>query len=128
MGIFAKLISPFTSLAENVIDKTVTDKNLAQQIKADLKMAYLDKGTEIIKGATAIIVAEANGGFLQRNWRPVTMLTFVGLVVCKWMGWTATSVSPEVEYELMQLIKIGLGGYVVGRSAEKVATAWKDKG
>jgi len=124
MSIISTILSPLTKLAGSVIDKTVTDKNLAQNLKAQLNMAFMNEGMELLKSATAIIVAEANGTFIQRNWRPVTMLTFVGLVVCKWMGWTDTSVSPEIEYELMQLIKIGLGGYVVGRSAEKIAKVW----
>jgi hypothetical protein len=55
------------------------------------------------------------------------MLTFVGLVVAKWLGFTDAGVTEAVEMELMQLIQIGLGGYIVGRSGEKIAKAWKDQ-
>ena len=48
-------------------------------------------------------------------------LTFVALVVARWLGFTAANLTPELEEQLMTLIQIGLGGYVVGRSAEKVA-------
>ena len=55
------------------------------------------------------------------------MLVFVCLIVARWLGWTADNMS-EAEYlELYDLMKIGLGGYVVGRSAEKIAPALIDK-
>lgn len=69
-----------------------------------------------------IVVAEAKGdSFLQRSWRPITMLVFVALIVARWTGFTAPNLTPELEAQLMTLVQIGLGGYVVGRSAEKVA-------
>jgi hypothetical protein len=51
------------------------------------------------------------------------MMTFVGLVVAKWLGFTAPGVSEAIELELMTLIQIGLGGYVGGRTIEKIAPA-----
>jgi hypothetical protein len=76
----------------------------------------------IMEAKSNIIVAEAKGdGMIQRNWRPVTMLTFVALIVARWMGWVAPGITPELESQLMTLVQIGLGGYVIGRSAEKVA-------
>jgi len=44
------------------------------------------------------------------------MLTFLALVVCDSFGWLAFRLSEEA----WALLKIGLGGYVVGRSVEKV--------
>jgi len=128
MGLFTTLLKPLTGLAGKVIDKVVPDKDLAARLKNSIKVAFMEEGMALIKAQASIIVAEANGSFLQRNWRPVTMLVFVGLVVCKWMGWTDQSVTEAVELQLMEIIKIGLGGYVVGRSAEKVAKVWKANG
>jgi len=57
----------------------------------------------------------------------LTMLTFVALIVARWLGWTAPGMS-EAEYlSLYDLMKIGLGGYVVGRTVEKVAPGLLDK-
>jgi len=68
-----------------------------------------------------VVQTEMKGeSWLQRNWRPVTMLTFVGLIVARWLGLTAPNLTPEVELYVMSLIKVGLGGYVIGRSAEKI--------
>lgn len=49
------------------------------------------------------------------------MLTFGVILVCKWFGLTDSNIPNELELELMNIIKIGLGGYVVGRSVEKVS-------
>lgn len=127
MGIFSTLLKPVTDIAGNVIDKIVPDKDLATKLKHEIGMAVMSEGAEALKAQASIIVAEAKGGWLQRNWRPITMLVFVGLVVAKWMGFTAEGVTEAVEMELMTLIQIGLGGYVVGRSAEKVAKVWNKK-
>lgn len=53
------------------------------------------------------------------------MLTFVALVVAKWLGFTDGGVTEAVELELMRLIQMGLGGYVIGRSVEKGIKEWK---
>ena len=51
------------------------------------------------------------------------MITFTALIVARWMGWVAPNLS-EAEYlKLWSIIEFGLGGYVVGRSVEKVAPA-----
>ena len=53
---------------------------------------------------------------MQRNWRPITMLTFLALVVLNSFG----LLKIELADEAWTLLQIGLGGYVAGRSAEKM--------
>lgn len=119
LGKLAELILPSIF---GVIDKAVPDKDLAVRLKTEIQSAVLSLQGKELDAAKEIITAEARGeSWLQRNWRPVTMLTFVALVVAKWLGYTAAGVTQEIELQLMELIKIGLGGYVVGRSAEKIA-------
>jgi len=90
--------------------------------QASLLSQVFDYEKSIMQAQAEIITSEAKGeGVLQRNWRPVVMLVFVGLIVARWLGWSAPGLSPELEHDLMTLVQIGLGGYVVGRSAEKVA-------
>lgn len=51
------------------------------------------------------------------------MLTFGGLIVARWFGWAAPNLS-EAEYlQLWDIVELGIGGYVIGRSAEKVLPA-----
>jgi hypothetical protein len=80
--------------------------------------ALMDYEKQLLNGQTQIITAEAQGNsWLQRSWRPVTMLTFLGLVVCDSFGWLHSPLAPQA----WTLLQIGLGGYVAGRSLEKVA-------
>lgn len=73
--------------------------------------------TELLKAKASIISAEAQGqSWMQRNWRPITMLTFLALVVLDSFGLLAFRLAEEA----WTLLQIGLGGYVVGRSAEKI--------
>jgi hypothetical protein len=41
-------------------------------------------------------VAEAQGSWLQRNWRSLLMVTFAGLVVAHWFGFTAQNIPESV--------------------------------
>lgn len=67
------------------------------------------------------VQAEAKGeSWLQRNWRPLMMLWFGGLIGGYWFGYTPENLSEEAILSLFGLIKLGLGGYVLGRSAEKI--------
>ena len=55
------------------------------------------------------------------------MLTFLALIVNHWLGIYPTNVTEAQSLELMSIIKIGLGGYVIGRSAEKIAPQFANK-
>ena len=43
------------------------------------------------------------------------------MIVAYWHGWVPSNVTPDLMDKLFTLIQIGLGGYVVGRSGEKIA-------
>ncbi|MCO1335182.1 holin family protein [Microbulbifer sp. OS29] len=120
------MISAISNLFGKVIDKAFPDKTEANRLKAQVDSQLIAMDMAELQSATQVITAEASGeSWLQRNWRPVTMLTFVGLIVAHWLGWTAENLSEDQTLALLEIVKIGLGGYVVGRSAEKAAKAWK---
>jgi len=53
------------------------------------------------------------------------MLWFAGLVGAHWLGFTPENLSEESIARLLDIVQVGLGGYVIGRSAEKVVKEWK---
>ena len=74
----------------------------------------LDYEKQIAASQRDIIVAETQANsWLTRSWRPITMLTLVAIVVIS--QFTAMEVPPDLWF----VIKLGLGGYVGGRSVEK---------
>lgn len=126
---FLGLIGDIFQPAMNLIDEVHTSdeerlamkaKMLELQIKAASQAQEYDK--QLLEAKATIITAEAKGeSWIQRSWRPVMMLWFGFLVGLHWFGLTPDGLSEATINNLFLLVQIGLGGYVVGRSAEKVA-------
>lgn len=114
------------------IDKAIPDQTAAAQLKASIQSQMMQVDSAEFAAQVSVIDDEAKGeSWLQRNWRPVTMMVFVFIVANNYIiapyaqAIFDRSVSLPTPPDLWALIKIGLGGYVVGRSAEKCVTAWK---
>ena len=104
------------------LDKLFTSKE--EKIKAEsiIKEIILQKKLELQQMQTDIILAEAKGNWLQRSWRPILMLSFGFIVIyVKFLAPVFGFTIPILEIEFWELLKIGIGGYVVGRSAEKIS-------
>ena len=116
------VLGPILGQVAKSVFPNAEDELKRMEIQARMNEALIANQAQIEAAAAKVIEAEAAGeSWLQRNWRPLTMMVFVGLIVAKWIGWTAPGVSEALELRLLGLIEIGLGGYVVGRSVEKVA-------
>ena len=106
----------------NVIDNIFTNDEERLQAKNELTRIIQSKELELQKMQTDVIVAEANGNWLQRSWRPILMLAFGFIVIyVKFIAPLFGFTIPELEDDFWNLLQIGIGGYVVGRSAEKIA-------
>jgi hypothetical protein len=71
---------------------------------------------------------EMQGNWLQRSWRPLLMLSLVFIVVNNYIllpYFPNVFTGLDLPDHLWELLKIGVGGYVVGRSIEKAADKWK---
>ena len=119
-----KLLSNIVAPVTNLIDEmhTSEEEKLAakahlMQIQNKVASQVMDYEARLLEAKTQVITAEAQGAsWLQQNWRPITMLTFLVLVVADTFGLTEFRLAQEA----WTLLQIGLGGYVIGRSAEKV--------
>ena len=86
----------------------------------------IDYETKLLEMQSSIVNAEAQGeSWLQRNWRPIVMLFLTTLVGMHWLGFTPENLSAESVADLLGIVKVGLGGYVVGRSVEKAVANYK---
>lgn len=122
----AALIPAITSIIGTVVDKAIPNRDQAEKLKAELSRQVHMLEAEELRAASSIILAEVQGeSWLQRNWRPVLMLWFAALVGGYWFGFTPENLSPEAIEGLFLLVQIGIGGYIVGRSAEKGIKEWK---
>lgn len=116
-------------LVGKVIDKLFPDAENRDQVKVVLAEMLINGELDELTQQAGVIKAEAQGeGWLQRSWRPIVMLVFTALVVCRWMGWAAPDLNADVELKLLNIIQLGIGGYIASRGIEKVANTWKQSG
>ncbi len=120
-------VAPMVKTLFNTIDKTIDNKAEAEKIKQSIQQQLLSGQLKELEAQAQIITAEAKGGWLQRNWRPILMLVFAGLVVAHWFGFTAPNIPESVQNSLLNIVLVGMGGYIVGRSGEKIMDKYKGK-
>jgi hypothetical protein len=106
-----------------VIDNLFTSEEERLKAKNEIFKVLQEQQLELQKLQTEIIVSEANGNWLQRSWRPILMLAFGFIVIyVKFVAPLFDLRIPELENEFWNLLQLGIGGYVIGRSAEKIAS------
>ena len=119
------IIKPVTTL----IDKLHTSKeekmilqNEINKVIYQLQEKILTYETRMMESQAAIISAEAKGdSWIQKTWRPITMFVFLFIITWNYIfspmfGLDALPLPDQI----WTLIKIGLGGYIGGRSLEKI--------
>jgi len=121
MGVLDFLKSNTVDAVGKVLDTVITNDDEKLKAKKELTEVVLNSLNDIAKVQGDVIKTEMQGNTLQKSWRPVMMLTFGVILVCKWFGWTDASIPDVLELKLMDIIELGLGGFVVGRTVEKVA-------
>ncbi len=100
-------------LIGSIADKVFDSQEEKEKFKAELNRAAAD-----------VVMSEAKGeSWLQRNWRPITMLSFLILLGSYWFGFAPDYLieNPAVVERVFVLLQIGIGGYIGGRTVEKTA-------
>lgn len=101
-------------------------RNEIDKAKFTIQDKLMEYESKLMENRTKLIEAEArDGNLFTKSWRPAVMIVFTILIITKWLGFSAEGISPEIELELFAIVKLGLGGYVIGRSAEKVVKTHK---
>ena len=100
-------------------------KDETNRLKFEIQRQLIENKSSELEASAKIVLAEAQGSWLQRNWRPLLMVTFAVLVVAHWFGLTAPNIPESVQNSLLNIVMVGVGGYVVGRSGEKIADKFK---
>ena len=117
-----KLLSDLVGEIGSVVNTLSVSSKEKKQIEADLLAAVARQEEELRRSQASIVGAEAQGNWLQRSWRPVIMLVFAAIVLA---GTFFNLPILDDTSRFWDLLEIGIGGYVIGRSAEKVADRLK---
>lgn len=127
----AAAVVPFLKPLFDKVIQRIPDPAVRVEVEREARQALVDAEARITEAASSIVAAEITGqSKLQRIWRPVAMLTFLGLIL--WIGVVApmfglaedsVAALAGTPDRLWSLITIGMGGYIGGRSAEKIVTS-----
>lgn len=116
-------LDPIKSVADAVsglVERVTLPAREKKQLEADVLRLLLEREKELIQARTILLREEGKGNWLQRSWRPLVMLTFAAVILIG--TFTNISILSDTS-RFWDLLEIGLGGYVVGRSGEKILCA-----
>ena len=117
LGFITNLVKPVSELVDKLHtsdDERLEAKSVLLELQTGLMSQTLDYEKKLAESQANISIAEAQANaWLTRPWRPITKLSFVFLIM--YSKFTGMAIPPD----LWTVVKIGLGGYVGGRSVEK---------
>lgn len=129
-------IGKFTGAVKGILDKFIhspEDKAQAAlalgKIQHDAVHKALEFEIQQTRAQADIIIAEAKSGWLSRSWRPILMFVFMAIIINNFLIWPYSTelglVAKQLPFPvwMQDLLKIGVGGYIGGRSAEKIIPA-----
>lgn len=115
-----------------LLDKFFPDKDEAAKAKIKLIEMQINGELATLQVSAGIITTEAKSEhFLVAAWRPITMLVFVFIIANNYIIYPYLSLfwdsapSLEIPPDMWDLLKIGIGGYTVGRTVEKAVKNYK---
>ena len=109
------------------------DKDKAAEIERELSMQLMMNSATVEKAAADVILAEAKSdSWLASSWRPILMLVITAIVAWNLLFAPLIELAValitndqiplaiDLPSELWTLLTVGVGGYVMGRSGEKI--------
>jgi len=115
----------------NDILKTVDQLHSSAEEKAEIRAKII---TAVVNAQSQVLVSEAKSeSFLTRTWRPITALSFTGLVISKYFLFPIVAaifpatapvlVAIALPDGILTLLTVMIGGYTGGREVTKLVKA-----
>ena len=132
MGLLFKFLGgPLVSGIVDVVKNHQNRKATEAEIKGEVSEAVMAAFSSVSEQQANVIIAEAQGeSWLQRTWRPIVAISFAFVVVfyalilpiaVDWFGVPPVRVGDKLLEWVMSAVMLCLGGYIGGRSLEKIA-------
>ncbi len=112
-----KPIADVVKAISGVIDGVTLPAREKRELQAEVLRLVYEREREMIEAQASVIKVESAGTWLQRSWRPLVMLVFAIIVLVG--SFTSLPMLTDTS-RFWDLLEIGLGGYVVGRSGEGI--------
>ena len=128
------LTGPLVSAVLDVFERAQKAKMDRTAIETELRRVVAEQIAKVaateITARRDVIIAELKGeGWLQRNWRPLVATSFAAVllfyaiilpIAVDWFGAPPVRVGDKLLGWIMQTVMIALGGYIGGRTLEKM--------
>lgn len=139
-------LGPLIEKATGGLDKLFTsdEERLEAQSKlkameVEIEKSMNDHMNKVVDAQKSILEKElTQGSWLSKNWRPILMLVFTLMIVFNFLLVPGIELFrtmfdfnfwipqvQEIPAKVWTLLQIGLGGYILGRSGEKIADKLK---
>tara|TARA_R100001377_G_scaffold55919_1_gene33206 strand:+ start:1337 stop:1744 length:408 start_codon:yes stop_codon:yes gene_type:complete len=127
-------IGPIAKMIGGIVDKAIPDKDLKEKLKHELNTQLINGDHEELIAKSKIIEAEASSKhWLTATWRPALMWICIIVIANNYIiapfsnAIFGTAISLDIPDQMWNLLTIGVGGYIAGRSGEKIAQNWTQK-
>jgi hypothetical protein len=126
------LITALAPIVGDLVKRLIPDGDKSMDVEKEIKLALLEHtdSLELLRGK--IVLEEAkSSSWLTATWRPLLMMIIIAIVALNYLIFpvatlfTGIPLSIDLPVELWNLLQIGVGGYIVGRSGEKMVDKWK---
>ena len=100
-----------------LVDRLTLPAREKKQLETDLLKVFVEWEQRVMEARSEVLAEEVRGNWLQRSWRPLVMLTFALIVLVG--TFTSLPILADTS-QFWDLLEVGIGGYVMGRSGEKI--------
>jgi hypothetical protein len=104
-------------------DKKLAAATELSKLQIDFQEKQIEAEKSFAEQQASVIISEAKSdSWLARNWRPITMLSFVFIIVWNFVVVPLFHQTPVgIPEGMWSLLDIGIGGYIGARTVEKVS-------
>jgi len=126
------IITVLAPIIGDLVKRLIPDGDKSEEVEKEIKLALLENSESLEALSGEIVLAEAkSSNWITAAWRPLLMMVIIAIVALNYLFFpvvnmlTGSVLLIELPKELWNLLQIGVGGYVVGRSGEKIADRLK---
>jgi len=129
-----QLLTILSPVIGDVLKKVIPDSDKRNEIERETKLALLEHADSLEKIRGEIILAEAKSdNWITSAWRPLLMMVAIAIIAMNYLVFPIIAIgypailenTLELPEQLWNLLTLGVGGYIVGRSGEKAIDKWK---
>ena len=128
------LLPILSPILGDVLKRIIPDSDQRAEIERETKLALLEHTDSLERIRGDIILAEAKSeNWITSAWRPLLMMVAISIIAMNYLVFPIIAIgypailenTLELPDQLWNLLTLGVGGYIVGRSGEKAIDKWK---